>query len=126
MRLRKILERKQVPFHYDNVIWYTSCDFFTPDLLIGKSLLIEVDGKVHNKEHRKTLDRIRQRALENMGYTVHRVKNDQISTRPDDIAEQIKEIYLQLSENENKIKPTISELKKPLKIYLSQKMYNSI
>ena len=51
-----------------------------------------------------------------MGYTVHRVKNDQISTRPDDIAEQIKEIYLQLSENENKIKPTITELKKPLKI----------
>jgi hypothetical protein len=126
LKLRKILERKQVPFYYGKVIWYTSCDCFTPDLLIRKSNIIEVDGKVHNKEHRKTLDRLRQRVLENKGYTVHRIKNDQISTRPDDIAEQIKEIYLQLSENENKIKPTISESKKPLKIEPIPKDVNSI
>jgi very-short-patch-repair endonuclease len=43
-------------------------------LIIGKNLIIVVDGKVHDKEHKKTLDRIRQRALENMGYTVQRVK----------------------------------------------------
>jgi very-short-patch-repair endonuclease len=118
LTLRKILNRKQIPFKTDKVIWYTSCDCFTPDLLIGNSLIIEVDGKVHDKEHRKTLDRIRQRALENMGYTVHRVKNDQISTRPDDIAEQIREIYHKVSETEDKIEETttITELKKPLEI----------
>lgn len=117
LTLRKILDRKQIPFKTDKVIWYTSCDCFTPDLLIGKSLIIEVDGKVHDKEHRKTLDRIRQLALENMGYTVHRVKNDQISTRPDNIAEQIREIYHKVSETENKIEEAIiTELKKPLEI----------
>ena len=118
LTLRKILNRRQIPFKTDKVIWYTSCDCFTPDLLIGKSLIIEVDGKVHDKEHRKTLDRIRQRALENMGYTVHRVKNDQIITRPDDVAEQIREIYHKVSETEDKIEETttITELKKPLEI----------
>lgn len=74
-KLRNILKSKKIPFYYNKVIWYTSCDCFTPDLIIGKNLIIEVDGKIHDKEHRKTLDRIRQRALENMGYTVHRVKN---------------------------------------------------
>ena len=117
LTLRKILNRRQIPFKTDKVIWYTSCDCFTPDLIIGKSLLIEVDGKIHDKEHRKILDRIRQRALENMGYTVHRVKNDQINTHPDDIAEQIREIYHKVSETKDKIEETtITELKKPLEI----------
>jgi very-short-patch-repair endonuclease len=117
LTLRKILDRKHIPFKTDKVIWYTSCDCFTPDLLIGKNLIIEIDGKVHDKEHRKTLDRIRQRALENMGYTVHRVKNDQIRRHPDDIAEQIREIYHKVSETEDKIEETtITELKKPLEI----------
>ena len=117
LTLRKILNRRQIPFKTDKVIWYTSCDCFTPDLIIGKSLIIEVDGKIHDKEHRKILDRIRQRALENMGYTVHRVKNDQIRTRPEDIAEQIREIYHKVSETKDKIEETtITELKKPLEI----------
>ena len=75
-RLRNVLRSRKIPFKTDQVIWYTSCDCFTPDLIIGRSLIIEVDGKVHDKDNRKTLDRIRQRALENMGYTVHRVKNE--------------------------------------------------
>jgi very-short-patch-repair endonuclease len=86
-------------------------------LIIGKRLIIEVDGKIHDKEHRKNLDRIRQRALENMGYTVHRVKNEQIRDKPNKIADEIIEIYYQLSENEDKIREEettlITELKKP-------------
>ena len=70
LKLRKILDKKNIPYKANQVIWYTSCDCFTPDLIIGKHLIIEVDGKIHDKEHRKTLDRIRKRALENMGYTV--------------------------------------------------------
>lgn len=118
LMLRKILESKQVPFKTDKVIWYTSCDCFTPDLLIGKYLIIEVDGKVHDIEHRKTLDRIRQRALENMGYTVHRVKNEEIRDKPDKKAVEIIQLYYQLSDTENIKKETITitELRKPLKI----------
>ena len=117
LRLRNVLRSRKIPFKSDQIIWYTSCDCFTPDLIIGKSLIIEVDGKIHDKDHRKTLDRIRQRALENMGYTVHRVKNDQIRTRPEDIAEQIREIYHKVSETKDKIEETtITELKKPLEI----------
>ena len=94
LRLRKILDREQVPFKTDQVIWYTSCDCFTPDLIIGKRLIIEVDGKVHDKEHRKTLDRIRKRALENMGYIVRIVRNEQVRDKPNKIADEIKEMYL--------------------------------
>ncbi len=117
LRLRNVLRSRKIPIKTDQVIWYTSCDCFTPDLIIGRSLIIEVDGKVHDKDHRKTLDRIRQRALENMGYTVHRVKNEAIRDRPNDIANEINDIYTILSDTENKKKETtITELKKPLEI----------
>lgn len=115
-KLRNILKSKKIPFYYNKVIWYTSCDCFTPDLIIGKNLIIEVDGKVHDKEHRKTLDRIRQRALENMGYTVHRVKNEEIRDKPNDVANEINEIYTILSDTKDKTETTITELKKPLYI----------
>ena len=71
-------------------------------MIIGNSLIIEVDGKVHDKEHRKTLDRIRKRALENMGYTVRIVKNEQVRDKPNKIADEIIEMYYQLSDAENK------------------------
>ena len=44
-------------------------------MLIGKKLIVEVEGKVHDKDFQKSPDRIRQRALENMGYSVLRVKS---------------------------------------------------
>ncbi|MGI9010972.1 MAG: endonuclease domain-containing protein [Nitrososphaeraceae archaeon] len=110
------MKSKKIPFYHNKVIWYTSCDYFTPDLIIGKKLIIEVDGKVHAKEHRKTLDRIRQRALENMGYTVHRVKNEEIRDKPNDIADEINEIYTILSDTKDKKETSITELKKPLYI----------
>jgi very-short-patch-repair endonuclease len=69
-------------------------------LIIGKNLIIEVDGKVHDKEHRKTLYRIRQRALGNMGYTVHKVRNEAIHNSPYEIANEIYDIYTILSDTE--------------------------
>src|SRR5215213_8086256 len=116
LRLRNVLRSRKIPFKSDQVIWYTSCDCFTPDLIIGKSLIIEVDGKIHDKDHRKTLDRIRQRALENMGYTVQRVKNEAIRDRPNDIANEIYDIYTILSDTENKKETIITELKKPIEV----------
>lgn len=117
LKLRNVLRSRKIPFKSDQVIWYTSCDCFTPDLIIGNSLIIEVDGKVHDIAHRKTLDRIRTRALENMGYTVRKVKNEQVRNKPNKIADEIIEMYYQLSDADNEKKETIiTELKKPLEI----------
>ena len=117
LKLRNVLRSRKIPFKSDQVIWYTSCDCFTPDLIIGNSLIIEVDGKVHDIAHRKTLDRIRTRALENMGYTVRIVKNEQVRDKPNKIADEIIEMYYQLSDVEyKKGGTTITELKKPLEI----------
>jgi very-short-patch-repair endonuclease len=44
--------------------------------------IIEVDGGIHDFEYRQTLDRIRQRALENMRYRVQRVKMNKSKFRP--------------------------------------------
>jgi very-short-patch-repair endonuclease len=51
--------------------------------------IIEVDGKIHDKEFLKTPDRIRQRALENMSYEAYRVRNDQVQNAPHVVAEDI-------------------------------------
>ena len=84
--------------------------------IIGKRLIIEVYGTVHDKEHRITLDRICKRALENMGYTLHIIKNEQTRDKPNKIVDETKEMYYQLSDTENKQETTITELKKPLEI----------
>jgi very-short-patch-repair endonuclease len=55
-KLRSILNSKKIAFKDSQVIWYTGCDKYTPDLLIGKKLIVEVDGKVHDKDFQKTPD----------------------------------------------------------------------
>ena len=59
---------------------------------------MEVDGKVHDKDFQKTPDRIRQRALENMGYEVLRVKNEEVQNTPDSVAERIIQRYFVVRE----------------------------
>jgi very-short-patch-repair endonuclease len=41
-------------------------------------LIVEVDGNIHDANFKKTPDRIRQRALENMSFYVLRFKNEKI------------------------------------------------
>jgi very-short-patch-repair endonuclease len=99
-------------------VWLSACIWYTPDFIIGRKLIVEVDGGVHEFEYRKTPDRIRQRALENMGYYVYRVKNEEIKNSPRYIAEKIIELYYKVlerekrSENSNK-KPKIQKINKP-------------
>jgi very-short-patch-repair endonuclease len=99
-------------------VWLSACIWYTPDFIIGHRLIVEVDGGVHEFEYRKTPDRIRQRALENMGYYVYRVKNEEIKNSPRYIAEKIIELYYKVlerekeSENSNK-KPKIQKINKP-------------
>jgi very-short-patch-repair endonuclease len=113
IRLRSILRSKKISFKDSQVIWYTGCDAYTPDLIIGNKLIVEVDGKIHDKEYRKTQDRIRHRALENMGYDVLRVRNEEIQNTPDAVAERIIQRYFEVADNEEDRRPTkITKLKK--------------
>jgi very-short-patch-repair endonuclease len=100
IKLRSILRSKKIAFKDSQVIWYTGCDRYTPDLLIGKRLIVEVDGKVHDKDFQKTPDRIRQRALENMGYDVLRVRNVEIQNTPYAVAEIIIQRYFEVIDDD--------------------------
>jgi hypothetical protein len=86
-------------------------------LLIGKRLIVEVDGKVHDKDFQKTSDRIRQRALENMGYYVLRIRNEEIQNTPDAIAERIIQRYFEVAGDDARERRRgpikITELEKP-------------
>jgi very-short-patch-repair endonuclease len=113
IRLRSILRSKKILFKDSEVIWYTGCDAYTPDLIIGNKLIVEVDGKIHDKEYRKTPDRIRHRALENMGYDVLRVRNEEIHATPDVIAERIIQRYFEGADNDDRRSTKITKLKKP-------------
>jgi len=60
----------------------SSCTWYTPDFIIGNRLIVEVDGGIHDLDYHKTPDIIRQRALENMGYSVYRVRNKEVESYP--------------------------------------------
>jgi very-short-patch-repair endonuclease len=104
MKLRSILRSKKIPFKHSQIIWYTGChsDKYTPDLIIGEKLIIEVDGKIHDKEFLKTPDRIRQRALKNMGFEVYRVRNERIKSAAYAVAEDIVQKYYEVVDAEDK------------------------
>ena len=102
LKLRSILRYKKIPFKHSQIFWYTGCDKYTPDLIIGEKLIIEVDGKIHDKEFLKTPDRIRQRALQNMGIEVHRVRNEQIKSAPFGVAADIIQKYYEVVDADDK------------------------
>lgn len=116
-KLRSILRSKKIAFKDSQIIWYTGCDRYTPDLIIGERLIVEVDGKVHDKDFQKTPDRIRQRALEKMGYYVLRVKNEEIQNTPDSVAERIIQRHFEVMDDADGISAKtgnkIIELEKP-------------
>jgi very-short-patch-repair endonuclease len=102
LKLRSILTYKKIPFKHSQIIWYTGCDKYTPDLIVGEKLIIEVDGKIHDKEFLKTPDRIRQRALQNMGFEVHRIRNEQIKRAPFAVAADIIQKYYEVVDADDK------------------------
>ena len=75
-------------------IWLSSCIRYTPDFIIGKSLIVEVDGGIHHEFYRKTPDRIRQRALKNIGFEVLRVSNIEVIKFPKNTVDIIMEFFL--------------------------------
>ena len=114
LKLRSILKSKKIFFQYGQIIWYTNCNKYTPDLIIGKKLIVEVDGKIHNANFMKTPDRIRQRALENMGFYVLRFSNEQIQLYPEIVAEEIIQKYYELADlDKNQKKAIVTAVDKP-------------
>jgi hypothetical protein len=68
LQLAKALYSMGVEIELEPEIWYTSCNFYTPDILLNNEIIIEIDCQIHEDLHVQTNDRIRQRALENSGY----------------------------------------------------------
>jgi very-short-patch-repair endonuclease len=78
VQLARALHSWGIKIRLEPEIWYTSCNFYTPDILVNKDLIVEVDDPYHEEPQIKKNDRIRQRALENSGYLVYRFKNEEI------------------------------------------------
>jgi very-short-patch-repair endonuclease len=65
---------KGFPFRRQRPVLNYIADFMCKDLM----LIIEVDGSIHELEEVITNDKIRQKALEESGFTVLRFTNDQV------------------------------------------------
>jgi very-short-patch-repair endonuclease len=87
------LAAEKIPHKSQPVIWYTRANYYTPDFVIGQKLIVEVDGKIHSMKFRMTPDRIRQRALKNLGYYVMRVRNDRIRRDTESVVKEIIQQY---------------------------------
>lgn len=92
-KLASRLAANNIPYKSQPVIWYTRANYYTPDFVIGQKLIVEVDGKIHSMKHRMTPDRIRQRALKNLGYYVMRVSNDTIRINVKTVVKEIIQQY---------------------------------
>lgn len=63
---------------------------------------MEVDGSVHSKIEVKEKDEIRQKDLEQWGYTVIRFTNKQVMQQPEDVIKSIIEKVMGLSKTNSK------------------------
>lgn len=110
LQLAKALYSMGIEITLEPEIWYTSCNFYTPDLLVKDEVIIEVDGPIHEDPQIQKKDRIRQRALENSGYTVYRFKNQEIIDSLEDVTKKIKEDILIQPRYSNSVNPRIIEI----------------
>jgi len=92
---------KHIDYKTNPEVRLSSCTWYTPDFIIGNRLIVEVDGGIHDLDYRRTPDRMRHRALENMGYNVYRVRNKQVENSPFDVACMIVDRYYQIMEIES-------------------------
>lgn len=114
VQLARVLHSKGIKIQLEPEIWYTSCNFYTPDILVNEDLIIDVDGPYHEESQIKKNDRIRQRALENSGYPVYRFKNEEIVNSLDYVVDKIKSVLNEFEDNsDNKTTPKIIEMEIP-------------
>jgi very-short-patch-repair endonuclease len=114
IRLARALNSEGIKIQLEPEIWYTSCNFYTPDILVNKDLVIEVDGPYHEEPQIRKNDRIRQRALESSGYLVYRFKNEEIINSLDYVVDKIKSILNEFEHNsDKKATPKLIEIDAP-------------
>jgi very-short-patch-repair endonuclease len=114
IRLARALNSEGIKIQLEPEIWYTSCNFYTPDILVNKDLVIEVDGPYHEELQIRKNDRIRQRALESSGYLVYRFKNEEIINSLDYVVDKIKSILNEFEHNsDKKATPKLIEIDAP-------------
>ena len=78
--MAKALNSEGTKIQLESEIWYKSCNFYTPDVLVNKDLVIEVDGPYHEEPEIRKNDRIRKRELENFGYLEYRFGTKKLLT----------------------------------------------
>src|SRR5215207_11047380 len=114
VQLARVLYSEDIKIQLEPEIWYTSCNFYTPDILVNKDLIVEVDGPYHEEPQIKKNDRIRQRALENSGYLVYRFKNEEIVNSLDYVVDKIESILNEFEHNsDRKTAPQLIEMEIP-------------
>jgi very-short-patch-repair endonuclease len=114
IQLARALHSEDIKIQLEPEIWYTSCNFYTPDVLVNKDLIVEVDGPYHEEPQIKKNDRIRQRALENSGYLVYRFKNEEIVNSLGYVVDKIKSVLNGFDHNsEKKTGPRLIEIDVP-------------
>lgn len=114
VQLARALHSKGIKIQLEPEIWYTSCNFYTPDILVNEDLIVEVDGPYHEEPQIKKNDRIRQRALENSGYPVYRFKNEEIVNSLDYVVDKIRSVLNEVEHNsDNKTAPKLIEMEIP-------------
>lgn len=114
VQLARALHSKGIKIQLEPEIWYTSCNFYTPDILVNEDLIVEVDGPYHEEPQNKKNDRIRQRALENSGYPVYRFKNEEIVNSLDYVVDKIRSVLNEVEHNsDNKTAPKLIEMEIP-------------
>jgi very-short-patch-repair endonuclease len=114
VQLARALHSKGIKIQLEPEIWYTSCNFYTPDILVNKDLIVEVDGPYHEEPQIKKNDRIRQRALENSGYLVYRFKNEEVANSLDYVVDKIRSVLNEFKYNsDKKTAPKLIEMEIP-------------
>ena len=114
VQLARALHSKGIKIQLEPEIWYTSCNFYTPDILVNEDLIVEVDGPYHEEPQIKKNDRIRQRALKNSGYPVYRFKNEEIVNSLNYVVDKIKSVLNEVEHNsDNKTAPKLIEMEIP-------------
>ena len=114
VQLARALHSKGIEIQLEPEIWYTSCNFYTPDILVNKDLIVEVDGPFHQEPQIKKNDRIRQRALENSGYLVCRFRNEEIVNSLGYVVDKIKSVLNEFDHNsDEKTTPKLIEINVP-------------
>lgn len=106
--LANALKNKGIAFQANLLIRLSACIRYTPDFLIRERLIVEVDGGIHDSDFRKTPDRIRQRALEKLGYKIYRVRNEVVESSPQKVTEEVLQQYYEAFDTQ--ITPSRSQL----------------